>query len=98
MPADALPAQLGLGGLATGADVRADGAVIAVRTYATVWLFARAEGQTIADALGSVPCEAPTRPEAQGEAIAFVADGTNGFMTVSEGRNPDLNLVSTRQR
>lgn len=96
-PADALPALIGLGGLATGADITADGAVIAVRTYETVWLFTRAGGQSIADALGSVPCEAPTRPEAQGEAIAFVADGTSSFVTISEGPNPDVNLVSGRR-
>lgn len=91
--ADALAAQLGLGGVATGADIRADGAVIALRTYATVWLFSRGRGESIGDALASAPCEAPSRPEEQGEAITFLADGSNGFVTVSEGSNPDLNVT-----
>ncbi|MEM9134727.1 MAG: hypothetical protein AAGE88_20425 [Actinomycetota bacterium] len=87
-------ADFGVAGVATAADVRADGAAIAVRTYQTVWLFARAEGQGLADALMTTPCPARTILEEQGEAVAFVNDGSGAFVTVSEGRQPALNRTS----
>lgn len=86
-------ADLGLADVATGADVRADGARIALRTYRSVWLFDRAPGQSIAEALGGTPCEAPVAFEAQGEAIAFLGASSDGFITVSEGTDPAINVT-----
>jgi hypothetical protein len=88
-----LVGELGAAGVATGADLRRDGRVIAVRTYATVWLFARGEGQSIPEALEAEPCEAPTLPEEQGEAVAFLDGSTSQFVTIGEGANPPVNVV-----
>lgn len=73
----------------TAGDVGADGQVVALRTYASVLVFPRDEDQSLAGALvENEPCDAPTRLEVQGEAIAFTADG---YLTVSEGNRPRLN-------
>jgi hypothetical protein len=87
-------ADLGLDGLATGADIRADGRVIALRTYATVWLFDRPAGSSLVEALAGTPCEAPTRPESQGEAVALLPGPGTELVTISEGPNPEVNLIS----
>lgn len=93
-PSSGRVAELGAPGVATGADITADGSRVAVRTYRTVWLFGRAEGASVAEALGGLACEAPTAVETQGEAVAFV-DGTGpGFVTVGEGAAPPLNLTA----
>ncbi len=93
-PAPGRVADLGVGGLVTGADISADGRVIAVRTYATIWLFDRPTGTTIAQALAGAPCEAPSRPEPQGEAIAILPGPGLQLTTSGEGVRPDLNLIS----
>ena len=73
----------------TAGDVGADGQVVALRTYAAVLVFARDEDQSLAEALvENEPCDAPTRLEVQGEAIAFTEEG---YLTVSEGDRPRLN-------
>lgn len=95
-PADAIFTNLGLEGVATAADIRADGRLIAIRTYATVWLFDRQDGETVAEALTSAPCEAPTIVEDQGEAVAFLDGTTSGFVTVSEGQRPAWNVTAVR--
>jgi hypothetical protein len=92
-PPSGLVGQIGAAGVATGADISGDGRVIALRTYATVWLFARAEGQSIAEALAGDPCEAPTVPEEQGEAVAFLDGSTSALVTIGEGANPAVNLI-----
>lgn len=84
----------GLTGVATAADIRADGAVVAVRTYGTVWLFDRAEGQSIVQALAGAPCEAPTMAEDQGESVAFLPGDGLTLVTGSEGANPELHRIS----
>ncbi len=89
--------QLGLGGLATGADIRPDGRVIALRTYATVWLFDRPPDSTVTQALAGTPCETPSRPEAQGEAVAFLPGPDLALVTIGEGVNPDVNVIGARQ-
>jgi hypothetical protein len=76
--------------LPTGGDVSPAGDAVAIRTYGTVWVWDRPEGTSLGEALGGVPCEAPSVIEPQGEAIAFDADG-GGYTTVSEGVNPPLN-------
>jgi hypothetical protein len=75
--------------LATAADISADGAWIAVRTYNTAYAWPLAAGQTVADALAGPRCRLPLASEAQGEALAWAADGS-GFYTVSEGNRPML--------
>lgn len=74
--------DLGALSFVTGADVSADGSVIAVRTYGDVWLWERDPGESIGDAIRGRPCRAPAPAEPQGEAIALVG---SGYVTVSEG-------------
>ena len=93
-PADAIFTRLGVEGVATATDIRADGGLIAIRTYATVWLFQRGDGESVAQALASTPCEAPSIVEEQGEAVAFLEEGTAAFVTVSEGSSPAWNVTS----
>jgi hypothetical protein len=75
--------------LPTGGDISPDGSLIAIRTYGSVWVWPRAEGTSVADALAGQPCEAPSAVEQQGEAIAFDSDG-RGYVTTSEGASPPL--------
>jgi hypothetical protein len=82
---------LGFGGIPTGGDVSADGALIALRTYRTVWLWSREPGESVAEALAGEPCEVRAAPEAQGEAVAFV-DG--GLVTLGEGVNQPLHRLA----
>lgn len=79
--------RFGLGGLPTGGDVSADGALIALRTYETVWVWPRQAGTSVAESLASDPCQARVAPENQGEAVAF---RDSMLITVSEGVNPFL--------
>jgi hypothetical protein len=90
IPSDAPPLARGGGQLATAGDISPSGSAIAIRTYSTVWVWPRADGQSVADALAGPPCEAPAAIEPQGESIAFTADGL-GFVTISEGANPLIN-------
>ncbi len=76
--------------LVTGGDVSADGSLVALRTYGSVLLWDRAPDQTVPEALTAEPCSAPVVAEAQGEAVAFSADG-RGYVTISEGQNPVIN-------
>lgn len=84
----------GLTGVATAADIRPDGAVVAVRTYGTLWLFDRAEGQSVVQALAGAPCEAPTLAEDQGESVAFLPGDGLTLVTGSEGANPELHRIA----
>ena len=95
-PEDAPPLVRGAGFLPTAGDVSPDGGAIAIRTYSTVWVWARAAGSELAEAFSSEPCEGPSASEAQGEAIGFDPDGT-GYFTVSEGTNPPLYHFSHSQ-
>ena len=81
--------------LVTGADMRADGQVVAVRNYSNVWLFERESSMSIADALQGVPCDAPIPTEPQGESVAFLNPDSNAIVTVSEGVNPPVNVSRT---
>ena len=86
-----LVTTLTLGAEVSGADISWDGSTIALRGYTSVWMWRKAQGATVAEALSGEPCEAPSPDEVQGEAIAFLSNG--GYHTISEGRNPDLFLV-----
>jgi hypothetical protein len=79
---------LGFGGVPTSGDVSADGSLVALRTYEAVWLWARQEDQSVAEALLGTPCQVTVASERQGEALAFVDDG---LVTLSEGVNQPLN-------
>ena len=77
--------QLGAGALATGGDVSADGTVIAIRTYDSVFAWRRPSGISLAAALRARPCVSPTRlRDGKGEALALTRDG-RAFFTVPEG-------------
>jgi hypothetical protein len=81
--------HLGLGGLATGGGVSADGRVIAVRTYTGFVAWPRRPGDTLARAMRRTPCAGHARlgREGQGESLALTADG-RAFYTVPEGEDP----------
>ena len=96
-PVEGLVGSLGVGGLATAADILPDGSLIALRTYQTAWLYEREAGQPVAEALAGEPCEAPTLVEGQGEAIGFLDGSTPAFVTVAEGQHPVLNLTTERE-
>ncbi len=68
----------------TGGDISVDGSRILVRTYTQAYLWTRAAGQSVADAMQADPCQPYLVSEPQGEAIAFAVDGS-GFFTISEG-------------
>lgn len=73
----------------TGADLSADGSVLAVRTYGSVRLFARGDGDAIADVLAGEPCNGPVPVEVQGEAVA-VTPTADAYYTLPEGQRPRL--------
>lgn len=73
----------------TGADLSADGSVLAVRTYGSVRLFPRGDGDEMADVLAGEPCTGPVPVEAQGEAVA-VAPDASAYYTLPEGQRPRL--------
>jgi len=93
------PAALLFPGAVTGADVSPEGDLVAVRTYGSVWLFRRAPGQSLADALQGPACEGGAAAEGQGEAVAVLpSPGGAGetavrYATVGEGQAPPVNLV-----
>ena len=89
LPESAPVLARGVGYVPTGGDISADGRLIAIRTYASVWIWARHGDASVAETLISTPCEAPSAFEQQGEAIAFAADG-DAYYTISEGAEPQL--------
>lgn len=91
MPLD-LVAEVDLGGEGvTAADVSWDGSVIGLRGEEAIWMFHRPQGTSVTEALEGEACRAPSPDERQGEAIAFVSDGS--ILTIAEGSNPALNRV-----
>lgn len=86
-----LVAEVNLGAEVSGADISADGSVIAFRGYRTVWMWNRLPGESIADTLTKPPCEATSPEEIQGEAIAL--DHTYSYYTVSEELQPAIYRV-----
>ena len=61
----------------------ADGRVVALRTYTDAWLYAAPDGD-VAAALRRTPVRVPLPGEPQGEAVAFLPDGT--LLSGSESR------------
>jgi hypothetical protein len=86
-----LIATLFLDAEVSGGDISWDGHVIALRGYQTVWMWNRPTGASVADALNTERCTAPSPEERQGEAIAF--DGELGYWTVSEGTGQAIHSV-----
>lgn len=81
------------GTFVTGADIDRTGAAIVFRGYNQVWLWGRTDID-FTDTFAAEPCRTPSTAEVQGEAIAFDPTGFS-YYTVSEGTNPDINLVSS---
>jgi hypothetical protein len=73
----------------TAADISRDGAVIGIRTYGGVRLWARGAKQSVMAALGGDPCQGPVPIEVQGEALGFRPDRPSYF-TVSEGAHAPI--------
>jgi hypothetical protein len=67
----------------TGGSISADNSEILVKNYFEIYYWKRKTGETIPDALSRAPKTVPYKMEAQGEGIAFAADG-NGYYTISE--------------
>lgn len=72
----------------TAGDVRQDGSAVILRTYTNAFAWVRPEGPLHAAFVGQ-PCANPVANEAQGETIAFTADGA-AYFTISEGANPTI--------
>ncbi len=86
-----LTTLLGIGGLPTGGDVTEDGSLIAIRTYATIWLWPRDPSRSIVETLGAEPCQVRILAEGQGEAVAFLGDT---LVALAEGTNQPLHQVA----
>jgi len=71
--------------MATGGDISADGTQILVKNYWAVYYWTREEGQSLEEAMAEKPVQLPYKPEPQGEAIGFSANG-NAYFTLSEKR------------
>ncbi|MGI9642270.1 MAG: hypothetical protein ACR2N9_05760 [Acidimicrobiia bacterium] len=86
-----LVATLFLDAEVSGADISADGGIIALRGYNSVWMWNRTPGQSVAEALTADPCNAPSPDERQGESITFNLE--LDYFTVSEGTAVDINTI-----
>ncbi len=64
-------------------DISRDGSEILLKSYDGIYYWRRSEGQSIPDALKSLPIELAYKREPQGEAIAW-AINASGFYTLSE--------------
>jgi hypothetical protein len=73
----------------TGGTISPDGSLILIKTYTRAYLWMRAEGQSIGEALRALPCPAPLPREPQGEAIGFSANN-KGYFTLSEGTSQPI--------
>jgi hypothetical protein len=79
----------------TGGSISPSGDEIVIRTYGAAFLWRRAAGATVAEALGTAPCPLPLQKEPQGEAIGFAEDG-GGYYTVSEGAAQPIYFYARR--
>jgi hypothetical protein len=83
--------RLGSRAEVTGADITADGGLIALRGYEQVWVWPRGTPD-LAAVFATEPCTAPSPSETQGEALAFAPDG--GYYTIGEGSHPPIYYVA----
>lgn len=77
--------------LVTAADLSPDGSALAIRTYLSVRVYPITGGDVGAALLGPM-CRGPLVRDAQGEALAFAADGQS-LVTLSEGDHPAFNVI-----
>jgi hypothetical protein len=77
----------------TGGATSADGAVVALRTYTDAWLYRVPPSGDVVAALQGTPLQVPLPDEPQGEAIAFLADGTLLSGSETRGRSGRLRAV-----
>ncbi len=82
-------------GQASGGDVSPSGDAVVIRTYSSAFLWQRAEGQTVSQALAGTPLKLPIPRQVQGESIGFSASG-RGYYTVSEKTAQPLFAVDCR--
>ncbi len=89
--------ELGPAALVTAADSSASGAIMALRTYGGVAMWARRGREPLGRTLRRRPCGPadPLAAEPQGEALALFPDG-RGMWTVSEGERPALYRYAAR--
>ncbi len=73
----------------TDGSVSKDGRLVALRTYGTAFVWMRAPGTTLVDALQGTRCPLSLEGEPQGEAIALANDGASYF-TLSETKDQPL--------
>ena len=73
----------------TDGSVSKDGRFVALRTYGTAFVWTRAPGTSLVDALEGTRCELALEGEPQGEAIALANDGS-AYFTLSEKANQPL--------
>lgn len=81
------------GTFVTAADITTTGNAIVFRGYNEVWLWERID-LDLADTFATEPCRTPSTAEVQGEAIAFTPNGYT-YVTISEGSDPDINVVAS---
>ncbi len=79
--------------LFTGGDVHPQGKGVLLRTYTHLFYYPGEAGESVAAMLAHTPCAVPVALEMQGEAVAWLANGT-GYVTASEGGSPDLDAVA----
>ncbi len=79
--------------LVTGGDLHPCGGRLLIRTYVKLFEYERPAGAPFERVFEVTPREVAFRPERQGEAVGWCADG-NGYVTVSEGGSPVLNLFA----
>lgn len=77
----------------TGGAVSADGRVVALRTYTDAWLYRVPPSGDLVAALQTTPLQVPLPDEPQGEAIAFLPDGTLLSGSETRGRSGRLRAV-----
>jgi len=74
----------------SGGSISADGYQVVLRREEVAVLWSRCDGETVGTAMGRAPQVIPVVGpplEPNGEAVAFLQDGT-GYVTMSEGANP----------
>ncbi len=78
--------------LATAFDMAPNGREIVIKTYDSIYLWQRGEGELVSVALQRTPAKQPYVPERQGEAIAYTLDGS-AYFTASEIELDDPQLL-----
>jgi hypothetical protein len=77
----------------TSASISRDGRSILVRSYSSVFLFRRSQGESVVTALRRAPKRLPSPRGRDGEAISF-AELDSAFLTISEGDGAEIHCAS----